>query len=237
MAVYCLSDIHGMAGAFHKMLEVIRFGPKDTLYVIGDVIDRGEEGIALLREIMEMENAVMLLGNHEYMMLEALRPGATPTEIGHWQRNGCLPTIAAFEALPGPERKRILDYLRSLPDCLDVTVRGTRYFLVHGFPGENTHDAVWNRPRDSAQENPLPGRQVIVGHTPVPFLIARNEIQEEAYFRRLEQENRHVEILRAPGFIDIDCGCGHSAPGCCLACLRLDDGMAFYVPGRRGVDA
>ena len=236
MAVYCLSDIHGMAGAFHRMLETIRFTDEDTLYVIGDVIDRGERGIALLQELMAMDNAVMLLGNHEYMMLDALRPGATPVEIGRWQRNGCRPTAEAFLKLSPREQKALLDYLKGLPDCLDVTVRGTRYFLVHGFPGENTHDAVWNRPRDASQENPLPGRRLIVGHTPVPFLVATTDEEEEAYFRTLEQENRHVEILKAPGFIDIDCGCGHSAPGCCLGCLRLDDGMEFYVPGRRGFD-
>ena len=236
MAVYCISDIHGMAGAFHKMLETIHFSEDDTLFVIGDVIDRGEQGIQLIQELMAMDNAVMLLGNHEYMMLDALRPGATGVEIGRWQRNGCRPTAKAFAALAPREQGEVLDYLKSLPVGVDLTVRGTRYFLVHGFPGENTHDAVWSRPRDADQENPLPGWRVIVGHTPVPFLVASTDEEEEAYFRTLEQENRHVEILKAPGFIDIDCGCGHSAPGCCLGCLRLDDGMEFYVPGRRGVD-
>ena len=42
------------------------------LILLGDVIDRGPDGIALLLEIMEIPNAIMLLGNHKYMMLQYL---------------------------------------------------------------------------------------------------------------------------------------------------------------------
>lgn len=32
------------------------------------MIDRGPDGIAILRDVMTREHVVMLLGNHEYMM-------------------------------------------------------------------------------------------------------------------------------------------------------------------------
>ena len=44
----------------------------DTLYILGDVIDRHPYGITILRKIMKMPNAKMLLGNHEYIMLKAI---------------------------------------------------------------------------------------------------------------------------------------------------------------------
>ena len=56
MARYVMSDIHGEANRFHAMLEKIRVSADDTLYILGDVIDRGVDGINLLLEIMEMPN-------------------------------------------------------------------------------------------------------------------------------------------------------------------------------------
>jgi len=38
---YAVSDIHGCYDKYRELLRVIRFCPKDTLYVLGDVIDRG----------------------------------------------------------------------------------------------------------------------------------------------------------------------------------------------------
>ena len=69
---YVLSDIHGNMPNFKSILKQIDLQPEDTLYILGDVIDRYPEGIRILRMIMAMPNAKMLLGNHEYMMLKAI---------------------------------------------------------------------------------------------------------------------------------------------------------------------
>lgn len=95
MAHYVMSDMHGEANRFHAMLEKNRFSAGDTLYILGDVIDRGADGINLLLEIMQKPNVVMLLGNHEYMMIQYLSPDATAIEIHRWNRNGNAPTLAA----------------------------------------------------------------------------------------------------------------------------------------------
>lgn len=68
--VYCMSDIHGDLEKFHSMLQLIRFSAKDTLFVIGDIIDRGPDGIEIIEEIMNSGNIIMLLGNHEKMCLD-----------------------------------------------------------------------------------------------------------------------------------------------------------------------
>ena len=69
---YVLSDIHGNRQRFDSIMEQIALQPEDTLYVLGDVIDRYPDGIRILRQLMKMPNVKMLLGNHEYMMLDAL---------------------------------------------------------------------------------------------------------------------------------------------------------------------
>ena len=69
---YVLSDIHGNLRRFESIMAQINLQPDDTLYVLGDVIDRYPDGIKILRQIMQMPNAKMLIGNHEYMMLKAI---------------------------------------------------------------------------------------------------------------------------------------------------------------------
>ena len=66
---YCISDIHGEFDRYQAMLEEIHLSDDDTLYVIGDVIDRAPGGIDVLEDIMARKNVVMLMGNHEQLSL------------------------------------------------------------------------------------------------------------------------------------------------------------------------
>ena len=102
------------------MLKKIQFSEDDILILLGDVIDRGPDGIALLLEIMEMPNVIMLLGNHEYMMLQYLSPEATSTEIRRWNRNGNTPTLAAYLKQKAKVQQRIRTYLRTRPTHLEL---------------------------------------------------------------------------------------------------------------------
>ena len=50
---YIMSDIHGNAARFNSIMKQIDLQPEDTLYVLGDVIDRYPDGIRLLRHLMK----------------------------------------------------------------------------------------------------------------------------------------------------------------------------------------
>ena len=52
MSVYAVSDLHGQYKTFVKGLKEIDFSDSDTLYVIGDAIDRGPDGIKILQYII-----------------------------------------------------------------------------------------------------------------------------------------------------------------------------------------
>lgn len=130
MVRYVMSDIHEKANLFHAMLETIYFTADDTLYILGDVIDRESDGIPLLQEIMVEPNMVMRLGNHEYMMLDYLR-------------------------LKAREQQEFLECLKPLPARLEVEIGGKWFYLVHGFLGANVHDEVWHRP-EMDTPNPIP---------------------------------------------------------------------------------
>ena len=93
--IYVMSDIHGNMRRFNSIMQQIQLQPEDTLYVLGDVVDRHYDGVRILRKLMSMPNVKMLLGNHEHMMLRALNE---PYEVGDtpnleecrflWYRNG-----------------------------------------------------------------------------------------------------------------------------------------------------
>lgn len=230
MATYVMADIHGDSGRFDRMLEQTGLGAEDTLYILGDVIDRGSDGIALLRRIREMPNAVLLLGNHEWMMLRCMQEGATVLEVSSWMRNGGGCTMQDFLALPEAERSSLLDWLRKIPRELTVTVEDRTFRLVHGWTGEDEFQKVWGRPEELTQTSPLVGAQerLIIGHTPVLLLRCRTEREQDAHVRDLMARGDHLRILHTPGYINVDCGCAFALPVSRLGCLRLEDMREFY---------
>ena len=227
MSTYVMSDLHGEADMFHQMLQKINLTDSDDLYILGDVIDRGPDGIALIHEIMATPNIHMLMGNHEYMMIQYLDPNATVVEILRWGNNGNEPTLLAFDLLEKQEKDEVLQFIQNLPTHVELDLNGKVFYLVHAFPGENVHDEVWVRPAiDTA--NPMSGKVLIIGHTPVLNLLYSKESRVE-YEEQMISRGEHPKIHHAEGFIDIDCGCSYRRPLKTLGCLRLDDMQEFYV--------
>ena len=76
MATYFISDIHGEYELFIKLLKEIDFNNSDSLYICGDMIDKGKDSIKLIKFISEQENIFAIMGNHEYYFckyIEGLR--------------------------------------------------------------------------------------------------------------------------------------------------------------------
>lgn len=215
--IYCMSDIHGESDRFYKMLDLIQFQPEDTLYILGDVIDRFPGGVDILLHIMDMPNAVMILGNHEQMCLDTL--GSHPQYGARrlWQSNGGRTTYQdLLYHRSKTERDRVLAFLESLPDRLEIDVGETSYYLVHASPGDDRETRIWERPEIYPGMLPLlPDKTVILGHTPT------------IYFTKNMEEPLH--IVFGNRVIAMDCGCGNETDLRRLACLRLDDMQGFYV--------
>ena len=51
MSTYVCSDIHGQYGLYKSMLHEINLTPEDHLYILGDMIDRGQDGIRILQDV------------------------------------------------------------------------------------------------------------------------------------------------------------------------------------------
>ena len=63
--IYICSDLHGRYDLWSALLAKLNLRSDDTLYILGDVIDRGPEGVEILQDIMARPNVLPILGNHE----------------------------------------------------------------------------------------------------------------------------------------------------------------------------
>lgn len=119
MAAYLVGDVQGCDTALGRLLDRIAFSPsRDTLYLLGDLVNRGPESAAVLRRVMAHGNATQcLLGNHDLSLL-ALAHGHRAAH-----RNDTLD-----EVLGAPDRDALLDWLRHRPMAIDTQ----GLLLVHG---------------------------------------------------------------------------------------------------------
>lgn len=118
MSTYVIGDIQGCMGAFQELLEAIAFDPaKDRLWITGDLVNRGEDSIGLLRWCMAHDDQVTaVLGNHDLHLL-AVAEGFVPPH-----RKDTL-----VEILNAPDRGAVLDWLRHRP----MLYRQGDWLMVH----------------------------------------------------------------------------------------------------------
>ena len=139
--IYVMSDIHGKYDKYIQMLKQIHFSEKDTMYILGDMIDRGEKGMELLIDLIERKNVISLMGNHEYMALQCL-PWLKTEITDHtvemlneekinglllWIYNGGLKSIEGFKLLSEQQQDNVIDYLRKLPLYKELWINEQHY--------------------------------------------------------------------------------------------------------------
>lgn len=236
--IYTVSDIHGCYDKYIELLRKIDLSPDDTLYVLGDVIDRGPDGFKIMLDMAQRPNVVGLMGNHEAMAIQAL-PGIMRTvpQIGKaalteneaealklWFRNGGELSLADFLWLNDDQLQIVWEYMRDMPLYKEVEVGGQQFVLVHGgldnfspsrpLSNYEPNEILWCRPElDTVY---YPDKYVIVGHTPVQLLAVEDGTEDSS-----------AKIYHREKLIDIDCGCVFQ--GGQLGCLCLNTMEEFYV--------
>ena len=79
--IYAVSDLHGCYDKYRNMLEKIHFSETDTLYILGDVVDRGDGGIRILQDMAARRNVIPIKGNaqpprHKHLTNSETKKGA-----------------------------------------------------------------------------------------------------------------------------------------------------------------
>ncbi len=233
--IYAVSDLHGYPlEGFLSLLSKAGFCDDDFLFVLGDVIDRGEDGIKTLEYLLDKPNIQFILGNHEAMMLSCSFITEIITDdflesldetklslLQTWLHNGAAPTIKALGETAKrnpPQVEYILDYLRDAPLYDTVTVGDKDFVLTHSGLGNyasgkklaqySARELLWNRPDPSERYSER--FYTVFGHTPTVFY----------------GKEYTGKALRTETWINIDAGvaCGEKP-----MLLRLDDMKEFYI--------
>jgi bis(5'-nucleosyl)-tetraphosphatase (symmetrical) len=118
MATYAVGDIQGCYTSLTHLLQLIGFSPaRDRLWLVGDIINRGPDSLAVLRWAMQHQDSLeVVLGNHD------------------------LHTLALAEGFVEAHRYDTVQALFDAPDCNELLgwLRSRRmahaegeYLMVH----------------------------------------------------------------------------------------------------------
>ena len=230
---YVMSDIHGEYEKYLLMLELIHFSEKDFMFILGDVVDRGQKPVSVLLDMMSRPNVFPIMGNHEVMalyLLEKLTVNKSDMNLNalsvedindmlSWLQDGGETTLAQFQRLNPEQRRQVLEFISefSLYETLDINEK--TFILVHAGLGNFRED---KKLKEYTMEEMLLTRDhpdkvyfqdeniwLITGHTPTPLI------------------NGKPEIYHSRNHLHIDCGACFD--GGKLACVCLDTMQEFYI--------
>lgn len=215
---YVISDLHGEYNKFLDMLKLINFQDTDTMWILGDIIDRGEKSLEILEYVMCHKNIHLLKGNHEQMYIDSYLNNDTAL----WFYNGGSTTWKQLMTKELSYQDSMYNYLSKLPlyhihDNFILSHAGLYYpenynnLSLRDFLDIQEEDTLlWSRDNIN-NEKQFKDYISIVGHTPTPSIT------------NIPKQN----IIHTKGTIYIDCGATFKQGK--LACLRLDDLKEFYV--------
>ena len=236
MSTYVMSDLHGNYNASAKMLKKIALTPEDTLYILGDILDRGPHPIKIMLDLMNRSNVKVIAGNHCVMACECFAvllkeiteeslaefDDYTLETLLNWQLNGGTTTIEEFKKYSKETQRAVFDFISEFDLYDEIEAGGKSFLLVHGGLGGfdkqkemweyELDELVWTRPDYS--EKYFEDKYTVTGHTPT---------------QSIEENPRPGYIFIANNHLAIDCGV--NIPGGRLGCIRLDDMTEYYVEG------
>lgn len=190
-----LSDPHG---CYRELKEILTLWEpqKQTLVLLGDIIDRGPSSLECLRLIMQLQekgNVITVGGNHEQLLCEWLEMEGNESfyylEIFNQTIKSLFPYIP--NVLQKYTKEKIADDLRTLYQAELSFIKGmlTYYetdelLFVHGgcnlkpdWKREAERDCKWIRQPFISGINET-GKTIIFGHTPTEnmHLVQSNDI-------------------------------------------------------------
>ena len=225
--VYAMSDIHGCYEKYMTLMEGLELKDDDMLYILGDIVDRGDGGIQVIMDVLKRKNVCCLRGNHEHDALMFLAEYAMPggsgesdslfAEFEPWLTDGGISTYNAFLALDDRDKRRVLYFLRQMPIHKEMIAGGKVFHLSHTIASKSRmihpekckmHDYLWGEP--DYEDIYFKDKIMVTGHTPTAFI-------DEAYRGRIWKGNNHIAL---------DCGAVFGNP---LGCICLDTMEEIYA--------
>jgi bis(5'-nucleosyl)-tetraphosphatase (symmetrical) len=239
-----VGDVQGCADELGELIDRAekRFGSDFTLWVVGDLVNRGplnRRALALVRERVDSGRAHYVLGNHEIHLLcvaLGLRESSPHDSFG--------------DVLEAPDADAWIDWLRQQPLAVSGELAGERFVMVHAAvaPG-------WSLDEVQRRASRASGRLAVSRASARAFLAAearpgsaRDDLARLTRCRSIDPSGRWSSQPPGPGsrpWHEVWAACGHDygvvyghwsqqglhvAPG-----LRgLDTGCVHHGRGRDG---
>jgi bis(5'-nucleosyl)-tetraphosphatase (symmetrical) len=114
-----IGDVQGCDAALGQLLAKVAFSPsRDTLYLLGDLVNRGPDSHRVLRRLMSYGDAARcLLGNHDLSLLAVAHGRRAP------HRKDTMDTV-----LQAPDRVEMVEWLRHRR----MAIHAHGVLMVHG---------------------------------------------------------------------------------------------------------
>ena len=229
MKILIASDIHGCYDKYMALLERLQLTDGDTLYLLGDFVDRGDGSMKVVLDLPSHQNVVCLRGNHDHAAYILLKHFAIPNDgygaddltekFQLWLSDGGYATYEAFLELGEAQQRHALTFLHSLRLREEILVNGQKYHLSHTVPEKRRMrqietcglaDCIVGEPE--YEQRYFKDTVLVTGHTPTSFI-------DPAYAGRIWKGNNHIAV---------DCGAVFGKP---LGCICLDTMEEIYVEG------
>ena len=195
MSVYACSDFHGNMKFYRAVVDFLK--PEDKVYFLGDAGDRGPEPWETIKAIAQDSQFIYLKGNHEDMLVDALKDAIQHDYMGGWRllaSNGGSDTFD--QAMAEEDTLGWANWLNARPTLEKyVNAEGKTIYLSHaGFtpwlkedgsikiPNPHGDKLIWDRNHfyDNDSWGPWSDAIIVHGHTPIPCLWDDLEVPEEA---------------------------------------------------------
>lgn len=148
---FFVGDIHGSFDLLKKLLDRVGFDVgTDRLWSVGDLVDRGEQSLEVVRFFRDTPGCEAVMGNHDAMFLfsESYEVGRVYSQYSGWMSNHSAAEV-----------QEISDYLACLPMSREVEIGdGRRVGIVHATMPES---AATFKAGDSAVACGLSGNDAI----------------------------------------------------------------------------
>lgn len=177
MTCYAIGDLQGCYGAFMQLLDKIQFDPaKDQLWIAGDLVNRGEDSLAILRSLKILGSSVScVLGNHDISLIAM--------HYGLFKPHPSLKKI-----LKAKDREELIGWLESQP-LIQVNKKQKICMTHAGLPPK------WKV--SEAQAYSLEIEQALQGNNTAEWLSHVYGDQPRKWKKSLQGYDRHRYILNA----------------------------------------
>ena len=162
-----IGDVHGHYEGLMTLLEAIAPSSEDSVYFLGDLIDRGPDSARVV-DFVQNSGHACLLGNHEQLLIDAFPNGRSfNPALQAWLYSGGRATVASYN-----DTGSLLDHVdwfRTLPTYLDLGDLWLVHAGVHPrmlIEEQTTQEFCWIREEFHSITKPyFPDKLIITGHT------------------------------------------------------------------------